>query len=458
MLYHLSEWLLESFNLAAPFRLTHSIAFRTIFAMLTSFLITLLIGRWVIRQLYKRKIRDVVRDYSVMSVESKKGTPTMGGILILLAMLGSVALWGDFSNPFLYYVLFPVFWFSVLGGIDDYYKIRYQNSDKGLSRKVKYLAQGGYALVFGILFLHPATSPLPHPARGGTCHKPLPKSAPVSCEKDADCWAGGGKAVGSRCWSGKCQARCTDNKGKILACKVNDCKKTCGKKSTCKGPWTLGFAGTPSSGKAVFTPSQLYIPFYKWPVFDLSWLYLVIIVLMIIYSANAVNFADGLDGLATGPTLFSYAVYAIYAYVLGNSILSNYLLFPNLPGVGEITVFCGAVGGAAMGFLWFNSYPADVFMGDMGSLMLGGVLGTIMVLLKQEVLFFLLGGIFLVEIVSVMIQDWLGIQVLGRRLLFRAPIHHTFQHRGMSEPKIVMRFWIVAAVLALLSLAALKIR
>ena len=207
-----------------------------------------------------------------------------------------------------------------------------------------------------------------------------------------------------------------------------------------------------------FRPSQLYLPFFKYPIFDLSWLYLFVIVMFIIYAANAVNFADGLDGLATVPTLFSFVVFGIYAYIFGNAILSRYLWFPMFPGAGEATVYCGAVIGALVGFLWYNAYPAEVFMGDTGSMALGGTLGTLMILLKQEFLFFLLGGIFLAEIVSVMIQDWLGIQILGRRILYRAPIHHTFQHRGMAETKIVVRFWIVSGILALLALAALKVR
>jgi phospho-N-acetylmuramoyl-pentapeptide-transferase len=183
-----------------------------------------------------------------------------------------------------------------------------------------------------------------------------------------------------------------------------------------------------------------------------------VIIFFIVYSANSVNFADGLDGLATVPSLFAFSVYGIYAYLFGNAILSRYLWYPVLPGAGEAAVFCGAVVGALLGFLWFNAYPAELFMGDTGSMALGGALGTLMILLKQEVLFLILGGIFLAELISVVIQDWLGIQILGRRILYRAPIHHTFQHRGIAETKIVVRFWIIAGMLALLSLAALKIR
>jgi len=204
--------------------------------------------------------------------------------------------------------------------------------------------------------------------------------------------------------------------------------------------------------------SQLHVPFYKHALVDLSWLYVAFIVVMIVYSANAVNFADGMDGLAVVPSFFVLVVLGIFGYVMGNAKMSAYLFYPYLPGAGEIAVFCSALGGAAIGFLWFNAHPAEVFMGDTGSLLLGGTMGTAAVLLKQELLFILAGGIFAIEILSTAIQEWFGLGMLGRRIFARAPLHHTFAHRGMAESKIVVRFWIVSAILAALAVATLKIR
>lgn len=459
MFYYLSDWL-STFNpnLGLLFRY---ITVRTMMAMLTSFIVSLLVGRWVILLLYKYKIRDVVRDYTVMRVESKKGTPTMGGVLILTALLSSVLLWANLSSAFIWYLLFAAVWFAGVGAADDALKIKYRDSDKGLSRKAKYALQIGYGLIFGLLFLLPSTTPLPHPSKPSQCRMRWSKNCDTRCRTDQDCQT---KACGisrSKCVNNKCQAdTCQAKAGGHVTCNSHDtCLNACGKGAMCSMPWRVELT---TNNVTTFRPSQLYVPFLKTPLISFGgwwwWLYIFVVIFFIVYAANAVNFADGLDGLTTVPTMFSYAVYGIYAYILGNAILSQYLLFPRIPGAGEIAVFCGAVVGALVGFLWFNAYPAEVFMGDTGSMALGGVLGTMMVLLKQEVLFFLLGGIFLVEIASVAIQDYIGIKLLGRRIFYRAPIHHTYQHQGLAEPKIVIRFWIVAGVLALLSLAALKIR
>lgn len=213
--------------------------------------------------------------------------------------------------------------------------------------------------------------------------------------------------------------------------------------------------------------TKLYIPFYKYPVLDLPFIvYLAFIVLLALYSSNAVNLTDGMDGLAVVPVLFTLGLYGVYAWVLGNQKWSDYFLFYLVePGgktlylySGEVSIFCAALIGACVGFLWFNAYPAEVFMGDTGSLFLGGILGALIVLVKQEILFFLVGGIFLAEFVSVLIQDYIGFRILGRRIFFRAPLHHTFQHRGLAETKIVVRFWIISGILTLISLGTIKIR
>lgn len=213
--------------------------------------------------------------------------------------------------------------------------------------------------------------------------------------------------------------------------------------------------------------SKLYIPFYKFPIADLPFLiYLVFIILLVLYASNAVNLTDGMDGLAIVPALFTFGLYGVYAWILGNEKWSDYFLFYLVsPGTknlylytGELSVFCAAMMGACLGFLWFNTYPAEVFMGDTGSLYLGGIMGSLIVMVKQEILFFLVGGIFLAEFVSVLVQDYLGIRLLGRRILFRAPLHHTFQHCGLAETKIVVRFWIISGILTLIALATIKIR
>ncbi len=371
MFHALYLWLYNEEGPLSFLRLFHYITSRSIFAVITTFFLTLIIGRPFIRYLYRIGARDV-SPRSVLSEtlkNSKTGTPTMGGLLIIFATFVGVLLWCDLANRYTLMLLFSSVWFSCVGLVDDYLKIRHRNSDRGLSRGQKYLFQILFGLIFGTLFLYRHTSPVP--------------------------------------------------------------------------PEVV---------------SKLYVPFYKYHVLDLSWAYLLFIVVMIVYAANAINFADGIDGLAIVPSSYVIAVYGAFAYVLGNIRHSQYLMFYYLPGSGEIVIFCAALLGACVGFLWYNSYPAEVFMGDTGSLFLGGVIGTMAVLLKQELLFFLIGGIFLAEILSVILQDWIGIQKIGRRFIYRAPIHHCFQYQGLAETKIAIRFWIVGGILALLGLASLKVR
>ncbi len=204
--------------------------------------------------------------------------------------------------------------------------------------------------------------------------------------------------------------------------------------------------------------TQLYLPFFKNPVVDLSWGYIPFIVFTVVAIANSVNIADGLDGLAVVPVAFAVAVYGVFAYVSSHAQISQFLIFPFVPGVGEVAIICSIVFGACLGFLWFNSYPANVIMGDSGSMALGGLLGTVVVLVKQEFLFLIVGGIFVGEALSVVVQEKIGIRWLGRRFLHSAPIHHHFQSRGLADTKIVIRFWIAAGILALVGLATLKIR
>ncbi|MBI4530830.1 MAG: phospho-N-acetylmuramoyl-pentapeptide-transferase [Candidatus Latescibacteria bacterium] len=369
MIYYLGNYLRDLAPIFSFLRLVDYISFRAIAAAITAFLLTLILGRRLIRELYIRKKRDVVRDYGVMSVNDKKGTPTMGGILIVAAVFLSALLWCDPINRFVGLTLLALLWFAAIGLTDDVLKIRHQDSDKGLSQGRKILLQGIYSALLGVIYLVPALSPFP------------PEIA-----------------------------------------------------------------------------SNLYLPFVKFPVVDLGWVYLPFIIFTLLAISNSVNFADGLDGLAVVPASFIAAVYGVFAYVIGNTIYSGYLHFFYLPGVWELTVVCAAIFGAGIGFLWYNTYPAQIFMGDTGSMALGGVLGTLAVLLKQEFLFVLIGGIFVTEAFSVFIQEKIGIHWLGRRLFYRAPIHHTYQYRGLAETKVVVRFWIVSGLLALAGLATLKIR
>ncbi|MEE2657089.1 MAG: phospho-N-acetylmuramoyl-pentapeptide-transferase [Candidatus Latescibacterota bacterium] len=204
--------------------------------------------------------------------------------------------------------------------------------------------------------------------------------------------------------------------------------------------------------------TQLYVPFLKTPIMDLGWGYVPFIVFTLIAISNSVNIADGVDGLAVVPVSFVVAVYGVFAYVSSHAQISEFLIFPFVSGVGEVAIICSIVFGACLGFLWFNSYPANVIMGDTGSMALGGLLGTVVVLVKQEFLFLVVGGIFVGEALSVVVQEKLGLKWLGRRFFLSAPIHHHFQARGLADTKIVIRFWILAGILALCGLATLKIR
>lgn len=369
MIYYIGDYLYRTVEALSFFRLAHYLSFRAIAAALTAFLLTLIFGRKMINYLHMHRMRDIVRDYGVTSVKDKRGTPTMGGMLIVPVILLSLVLWCNLSNRFALIAFSSLIWFAALGALDDYLKIRRQSNDRGLSQSVKLALQGLYGLAFGAIYLSEALSPV----------------------------------------------------GPALS-------------------------------------SKLYLPFVKMAIIDLSWFYLPFILFTVLAIANSVNFADGLDGLAIVPASFVAVVYGVFAYVIGNRIYSGYLQFFYLPGSGEIAVICAAIFGAGIGFLWYNAYPAQIFMGDTGSQALGGILGTLSVLLKQEFLFLIAGGIFVAEAFSVLIQEKIGIDHLGRRIFYRAPVHHTFQHRGLAETKVVVRFWIVSGVLALVSLATLKVR
>ncbi|MCX7823390.1 MAG: phospho-N-acetylmuramoyl-pentapeptide-transferase [Syntrophobacterales bacterium] len=226
--------------------------------------------------------------------------------------------------------------------------------------------------------------------------------------------------------------------------------------------FAVGFACYVTSSLSPLHPREatlLYVPFLKTPLLDLGHgFYTIFIILFVMFVTNAVNITDGLDGLAIMPSIFTISVLGVFAYVLGNKIYSAYLYYPYIPGSGELAIVAAALGGAGLGFLWYNTYPAQIFMGDTGSLALGGAISTMCVLLKQEMLFPILGGLFVAEALSSQIQDKIGVKFIGKRLFTRAPLHHALQYRGLAEPKVVVRLWIVSGILALIALATLKIR
>lgn len=369
MFYYLS-YLSENYEFLSFFRLFDSIMFRTLAAMMTSMLFCLFLGRKIINFLYKNKIRGVERDYASISVESKKGTPLMGGLVIIGGIFSSVILWSDLTSIFVIFSVTAILWFGAMGAYDDYMKVKYSNSDKGLSQISKIILQAMFALVLAFYFYNESTT-----------------------------------------------------------------------------PFNPEFA------------SQLYIPFIKHNMnIELGWLYIPFVIFTVLAISNAVNFADGMDGLAIVPSMTTAAVYGLFAYIIGNMTFSNYLLFNYVPQMSEITILVGAFLGAGFGFLWFNTYPAIVFMGDTGSMAIGGLLSVIVISTKQELIFLFAGGIFVAEAFSVLVQQKLGINRLGKRIFYRAPLHDSFKHIGLSEPKIVVRFWIVSVILAMVSLLSIKVR
>ncbi len=357
-------------ELAGPgfLRLFDYLSFRTVSVAMTTFLISLLLGRLLIPALHRRRMRDVVEEYGIVDVSTKRGTPTMGGLIIILAVISGYFLWCRLDSPFAWVGLGALGWFGTIGFLDDWLKIRGGGGSHGLSQGAKLLLQTLFAAGFAWWLLSQA-SPLPEDLR-----------------------------------------------------------------------------------------TRLFLPFMKTPVLDLGWFYGVFIVFVMLAVSNSVNFADGMDGLAVVPAAVAFMVLAVFAYVIGNEVHSAYLQFDYILGAGELTVLSGAVIGASLGFLWYNFFPAQVFMGDTGSMALGGLLGAEMVMLKQEVLFVIVGGVFVLEGASVLLQEKVGIRLLGRRLFYRAPIHHSFEHRGVAETKVVIRFWIVALILGFIGLISLKIR
>lgn len=336
-------------------------SFRIIYAAITAFLIAFVLAPFMIRKLQEIKLGQQVREDGPKRHLAKSGTPTMGGILIIFAVMLSTLLWADISRPVIWLVLTATFGFFVIGFADDYLKFVKARS-KGLSASQKFAAQVCIALGIALtLYLLPNYS------------------------------------------------------------------------------------------------TKLSVPFFKNFMPDLGWFYIVFAVLVIVGSSNAVNLTDGLDGLAIGPIMIAALAYTVVAYVTGHRLMSEYLLIPHIEGAGELAVFTASILGASLGFLWYNAYPASVFMGDVGSLPLGAALGTVAVITKHELLLLMVGGVFVIEAVSVIFQV-LSYKSRGKRIFLMAPIHHHFEMKGWEEPKVVVRLWIIAILLALLSLSTLKLR
>lgn len=365
LLYPLYLKYKETYSFFKVFNLFQYITFRSALAVLTTLLITFIIGPKLIRYLKSKKIGQNIRELGPETHQVKSGTPTMGGVLIIGSTVISMLLWGRLDNKFVWLAIFALVGFGLIGFIDDYRKLIKKNT-KGLKAR--------YKIIFQVL---------------------------------------------------------------IAATIVS----------------VIYF--TDSSPDHV--SSQLYVPFMRFPIINLLWMIIPFGIILIIGSSNAVNLTDGLDGLAIGCTLFVIAAFGVLTYLSGNGTIAAYLKIPHIKESAEVTIFCASLIGASLGFLWFNAHPAEVFMGDTGSLSLGGAIGTIALMIKKELLLLIVGGIFVAEALSVIMQvgyyKW-----KKKRIFLMAPLHHHFEMKGWQESKVIIRFWIIGIILAMVGLATLKVQ
>ena len=360
MLFHLAEHLQQYYS---GFNVFNYLTLRAILGVLTALLISFIVGPFMIRKLSILKIGQTVRHDGPETHFSKAGTPTMGGALILIAVLVATLLWADLHNRHIWVLVVTLISFGVIGWIDDYKKLIKQNPE-GLKARYKYFWQSLFALVIGI-YLYKTATPI---------------------------------------------------------------------------------------------ETRLIVPFFKHIAIPLGLIaFVVVTYFVIVGSSNAVNLTDGLDGLAILPTVMVGGALGIFAYASGNANFATYLAIPYIPGVGELVVFCGALVGAGLGFLWFNTYPAQIFMGDTGSMSLGAALGAVAVMVRQELVLFIMGGVFVIEAVSVILQV-ASFKLTGKRIFRMAPLHHHFELKGWPEPRVIVRFWIITVILVLFGLATLKLR
>ncbi len=392
MLLILSQWLMQMYPELGFLRVFQYITFRAVMAAMTALLIGLAAGPWVIRRLRALKIGQPVRDYAMETHLLKSGTPTMGGVLILLSITISTLLWFEWNNRFVWLVLIVTLGFGAIGWADDWRKVVRKDPEGMLSRE-KFFWQTLIGLGVA-LFLAFSIS--------------------------------------------------ESNNYRVLQLMLD---------------WVRSGFSISLSPKA-----DLLVPFFKQISYPLGvWGFVVLSYLVIVGSSNAVNLTDGLDGLAIMPVVMVGSTLGVFAYVTGHRVYAEYLYLPHIAGVGELMVFCAALLGAGLAFLWFNAHPAEVFMGDVGALALGGALGTIAVIVRQEIVLAIMGGIFVVEALSVMLQVAYFRYTkkrygTGQRLFKMAPLHHHFEKNGWRETQVVVRFWIITMLLCLAGLATLKLR
>jgi phospho-N-acetylmuramoyl-pentapeptide-transferase len=392
MLLSLAQWLQTLSPDFGFLRVFQYITFRAVMAAMTSLLIGLMAGPWVIRRLGYLKIGQPVRGYGMETHLTKSGTPTMGGVLILIAIALATLLWFDLTNRFVWIVLVVTLGFGAIGWVDDWRKV--VNKDpEGMRSREKYFWQSVIGLLAALYLVFS-----------------ISESSNLRVIQLFYTWVASGFDVNL----------------------------------------------PPKAG--------LLLPFFKEVSYPLGVFGFVILTYIVIVGAsNAVNLTDGLDGLAIMPVVMVGSALGVFAYITGSSVYSRYLLFPYIPGAGELLIFCAAMAGAGLAFLWFNTHPAQVFMGDVGALSLGGALGTIAVITRQEIVLSIMGGIFVVEALSVMCQvSWFKFTKkrfgTGRRILKMAPLHHHFEKSGWTETQVVVRFWIITMLLCLVGLASLKLR
>ena len=392
MLLTLAHWLQAWSPELGFFRVFQYLTFRAVMAAMTALLIGLAAGPFVIRRLTELKIGQPIRGYGVAAHLSKSGTPTMGGVLILLSITTSVLLWSDLSNRFVWIVLLVTLGFGAIGWADDWRKVVHKDPE-GMPSGVKY----GWQSLIGVL---------------------------------------------------------------AALCVVFSISESSNARAL------ASFIAWLQSGLSLPLPPQagLWLPFVKQVSYPLGVFgFVVLTYLVIVGSSNAVNLTDGLDGLAIMPVVMVGLALGVFAYVTGSAVFSRYLFFPHIPGAGELLIFCAAMAGAGLAFLWFNTHPAQVFMGDVGALALGAALGTVAVIVRQEIVLAVMGGVFVVEALSVMLQ--VGYFKYskkkygqGRRVLRMAPLHHHFEKSGWKETQVVVRFWIITMLLCLIGLSTLKLR
>ena len=361
MLYSLFSSLVDSYSFLNVFKY---LTVRTGLSMFTSMVVVFFIGPLIINYFSSKKIHNPIRtDGPTEHIIKKIGTPTMGGVMILIGIFSGILLWGDLNNPYNWFLIFIVGALGILGAYDDYKKIKSKNSS-GISFKFKIFSQIIIASIGIIILTYYVDSP---------------------------------------------------------------------------------------------ELKNLYFPFFKNLIINLGWFFVPFYIFIIVGSSNSVNLTDGLDGLATVPVILVASCFAFISYVSGNIVFSDYLHIPYLEGVGEASVFCGSIIGACIGFLWFNAPPAKIFMGDTGSLALGGSLGAVGIITKHEIVLAITGGVFVLEAVSVIVQV-ISFKLTGRRIFKMAPIHHHFEKKGWPESTVVIRFWIISIILAMIGLATLKLR